>query len=104
MVYASRNKSVVCFFVPLSRSSSFSAATHSQDLVPVSLTKALILSITICNSWCPNITAPSIISSGNCCASDSTIKTDELVPATTKFNSDSSSSSKDGFNIYWPSL
>ena len=51
----------------------------------------------------PNWTAPSIISSDNSFASDSTIKTPLFVPETTKSNSLSFNSSLVGFKINSPS-
>ena len=54
-------------------------------------------------SW-PNITAPSMTSSDSTSASDSTMSTASLVPATTRSSCDSLSSLTVGFSKYWPSL
>ena len=59
-------------------------------------------SITGWNSLWPNITAPSITSSDNSSASDSTIRTASCVPATTKSSDVSSICSIVGFNTYSP--
>ena len=55
-------------------------------------------------SWCPKSTAPSIKSSFNSFASDSTIKTASSVPATTISKYESSNSSKFGLRTYSPSI
>ena len=53
-------------------------------------------------SW-PNVTAPSITSSDSSFASDSTIRTALLVPATTRSRSDSASAANPGLSRYRPS-
>ena len=58
---------------------------QSHSGLPPSSTSSSIMSITACCCWWPNTTAPSITSSGNSLASDSTISTAASVPATTRF-------------------
>ena len=66
--------------------------------------KLIIASITWEKLSCPKVTAPSICSSDNSLASDSTIKTASFVPATTRSSAEVSISSFVGFNIKSPSL
>ena len=61
----------------------------------------MIAFVTGLKESCPKLTAPSIISSDNSIASDSTIKTAESVPATTRSNLHSSfNCSFVGFRTY----
>jgi hypothetical protein len=72
--------------------------------LPASATSALMVSIATCICWWPNTTAPSITSSDSSAASDSTISTASLVPATTSSSCDSFSSLTVGLSRYWPFL
>ena len=65
---------------------------------------SIMASMTGCMPRWPNITAPSITSSDNSEASDSTISTPSRVPATTKFKSDEAISSSGVFNTYSPPM
>ena len=61
-------------------------------------------SITGWNDWWPKVTAPSIASSDSSLASDSTISTPSVVPATTRSSLDCFTWSMVGFSTYCPSI
>ena len=69
-----------------------------------SFAKSSIILITGTNPSWPNFTAFNISSSVKPLASDSTIKTASLVPATTRSNLEFLSSVFDGFKTYFPSI
>ena len=68
------------------RAVSLCTGAQSHAVTPASSASSLIALTTACSCWWPYMTAPSITSSGNSVASDSTISTACCVPATTRFN------------------
>ena len=80
---------------------SFFSTFHSGFLH--SFASSSIIWITGTNPSCPNLTAFNISSSDKPLASDSTISTASLVPATTKSKLEFSNSAFEGLRIYLPS-
>ena len=82
--------------------SSFAGGVQSQAGLPASRTRSLMAAIAILLCSWPNTTPPSMISSLNCLASDSTISTAACVPATTRSMAEPSSCVLPGFSTYSP--